>query len=91
MKKKDLVKAAKKGYPNAEAMVNNVLRAISSALVTGEKVTVYNFGEFYVRDSKVTHIYDFQNKKMVPFEGSKIIGFKACPAITKMLNNKENK
>jgi nucleoid DNA-binding protein len=69
-------------------MVNNMLRAINIALINKEKITIYNFGEFYVVKSNVKEIHDFATGKRVPFEGKYIIKFRAAPAITKMLNER---
>lgn len=91
MKKLDLVREAKKGWPSTEGIINNLFKAINAALVRGETVTIYNFGEFRrVRDSR-KEVYDFKNKRRVPFSGNFKIKFKASPNVSKILNGDKGK
>jgi nucleoid DNA-binding protein len=87
MKKADLIKAAKEGWPDAEKMVNSVFKAINCALVKGETVTIYNFGEFSVAESKVRTGWDFKNNKRIPIAGRLKVRFKPSPSILKIINN----
>jgi nucleoid DNA-binding protein len=86
MKKSDLVKAARKGFPNVTDMVNNMLRSISTALVNGEDVTIQNFGSFRVEKTTIRHVYDFKQKKVVPYDGHYKIKFRPAKAVEKILN-----
>ena len=91
MKKLDLIKSAKKGFPNAERMLNEILKAINTALVKGESVTIYNFGKFYVTKSNVRKVYDFKTKRTVAHKGRYKIKFKPAPSIEQMLNENKEK
>ena len=88
MNKRGLCKAARKGFPYAEKMVNHIFRAINIALVNGETVTIYNFGQFYISRTKVTHVYDFKNRKLLPFKGRYKICFRPARRVEKILNEK---
>lgn len=86
MKKRDLVRAAQKGWPDTMKIINNLFRAINEALIKKEKVTIYNFGEFYVIRANRKEVYDFKNKRRVPFAGKFKIKFRPSPTIDKLLN-----
>ena len=91
MKKVDLVKEVKKehkylNHTVIEGVLNTVFRAISKSLGKREKVTVYKFGEFFLKRSKVTHVYDFQEKRLVPYDGKYNIKFRACPEVQQEAN-----
>ena len=91
MKKLDLVREAKQGWPSTEGIINNLFKAINAALVRGEVVTIYNFGEFRVVKDSRKEVYDFQNKRRVPFPGKLKICFKASPNVSKILNRDKSK
>lgn len=89
MKKLDLVKAARKGAPNPENIVNSILRSINKTLIEQGRVCIYNFGKFYVERSKVKKVYDWKQGKQINYIGKLRIKFKAAPAIEKLLNEKD--
>lgn len=91
MKRIDMVREIKKRHPLLHrATVNGVLGSVFSvileSLVKKNNVTIYNFGEFYVKRSKVTHVYDFKSKVTIPFNGKYNIKFRACPKAKKEVN-----
>lgn len=88
MKKLNLVKEAKKGWPEAESMVNYMLLAINKALVSRETVTIYNFGKFEVVESKVRAGYDFKAQKRIKLPKKLKVKFTPSPSIIKMLNER---
>ena len=90
MNKRDLVVAARKGFPDAERMVNNMLLAINTAFLNKEKVIIDNFGQFKPHKSKVKKVYNFKEKHMEDFKGEYTIKFKPCPEIRKRMNKESS-
>ena len=86
MKKRDLVQAAQKGWPDTMKIVNNLFRAINEALIKKEKVTIYNFGEFRVVKDSRKEVYDFKNKRRVPYAGKFKVKFRLSPNVEAFLN-----
>lgn len=87
MNKKDLVKAARKGFPDTESMVNNILLAMNIAFINKEKISIENFGQFKPYKSKVQKVYNFQTKEWRDFDGTYTIKFKPCPKVRRLMNN----
>jgi len=86
MKKKDLVKAARKGFPRTEDMVNSLFLALNTAFINKETVTIEHFGKFWAHKSKVHRGYDFQKREWYPIDGRYTIKFKPCTEIKRRMN-----
>ena len=86
MIKKDLVTAAKKGYPSADRMVNNIFRAMNIAFLKGEEIHIRSFGKFWFFKQKQRSVYDFKAKMPRPFGEYNTIKFKPCREIRRRLN-----
>lgn len=89
MNKRELVREAKKGFPNPENMVNCMLLALNVAFINKRKVIIANFGQFKPYKSKVRRIYDFKTKVWSDFDGTYTVKFKPCPEVRKRMNKEE--
>lgn len=88
MRKRDLIKAARKEFPDVDKMVNAILKAINTALVNKESVRIINFGTFEVKECPVREVHDFKTGKRVRFGGKLTIKFKASKAVERILNER---
>lgn len=79
MNKKDLVKAANIGFPDAELMVNQMLLAMNIAFIKKETVRIPYFGTFKPCNRKLPQFKD----------GLNTIMFKPCKEMIKRMNRKE--
>jgi len=86
MKKSDLVKASKNGFPDHKKMVDSIFREINRAIINCDEVTIHNFGTFKVVKSKVRYGYNFHTKQRIPLPEKLKIKFKPSPKIVKRLN-----
>lgn len=91
MIKRDLVKAAKKGFPDTNKMVNHMLLAMNIAFINKEKIAIENFGTFSPYKSKLKRKYNFQTRTWSLFDGTYTIKFKPCREVKKRMNKKEKK
>jgi nucleoid DNA-binding protein len=85
------MKAAKRGFPDTEQIVNNILLAINTAFINKEKVSIENFGQFKPYKSKVKRIYNFQEKTWHDFDGTYTVKFIPCPEVRRRMNRKDKK
>ena len=86
MNKRDLIIAAKRGFPIAEDMVNSILLAINIAFINKQSVSVKDFGSFKPYKSKVKKIYNFQTGEWSDFDGTWTIKFKPCKKVKERMN-----
>ena len=94
MKRKTIVDEIKKLNPKVGVEVINQVVAsfvsvVGKAIANKETVTIYNFGEWYIKRSKTSHVYDFQNKVVVPFSGRDNVVFRPSPKIRRQANSQE--
>ena len=88
MKKKDLVRSAKKGWPNPEKMVNSIFRDINKAIINKETIIIYNFGKFEIVQSNVKEVHNFQENRRVMMPKTYKVKFTSSPKIIKLLNER---
>lgn len=71
--------ADQKGITKKEALdnVNDVLGAIKDALVSGERVTLVNFGNFEVKERKARTGRNPQTGAEMDIAAQKVVGFKS--------------
>ena len=86
MTKKDLITEAKIYWPDTDKMINAIFRAISTSMVKGEIVRIYNFGTFKPVVSKVWSGYDFLSSKPIKISGKRRVKFITCQTVEDMMN-----
>ena len=90
MKKDDLVKAMKNGWPNRELMLNAIFLSINKALINRDSVTVHNFGRFDVIYFRGTEGHNFQTGERIRTKPKYKIKFTPSPKILELLNAGNN-
>jgi nucleoid DNA-binding protein len=90
MNKRELVDAVAQGADlsksGAEAAVDAVVEAISSALANGDKVTLPGFGTFEVRERAARSGRNPQTGEAMEIAASRSAGFKPASALKQSLN-----
>ena len=81
MTKVELIAEANLTTKDAEQAVNTALRAITTALKNGEKVTLVGFGTFEVRERPARKGRNPQTGAEITIEASKLPAFKAGKAL----------
>jgi len=84
--KRDLIKAAKKGYPNTEDMVNAMLLAMNIAFLKKEVINIRSFGKFWPYKHRVKRVFNFKTNEYHDFDGSYTIKFRPCAEVKRRLN-----
>lgn len=78
LKKGDLVNMlANRGYTKGDARtaLNDIITAITEALVDGEDVQIHGFGTFSVKQMSERESIDYQSKERIVVPGHKIVKF----------------
>ena len=90
MNKNNLILAfAKKNdvvVKDATIAVNSILEIISDALVSGDEVTLANFGVFKVRDRKASVGHNPRTNEKIEIAARKVPAFTAYTALKKLVN-----
>jgi len=88
MKKKDLIKAANKGWPDVEKMVDSMLLEMNRAIVNREDISIYNAFKIKTYQTKPRPGYDFKEKKSITVPSSLKVKIVISPKILKLLNER---
>ncbi|MEN3013799.1 MAG: HU family DNA-binding protein [Endomicrobiia bacterium] len=75
----------------ANKIVNLIFENIKDCLISGEKVTIQNFGSFIPKFYKSKKMYDPRKKKYIPIEPRKRIKFVPSKTLINLLNTKQIK
>lgn len=89
MKKNDLVNYIAKytlTKKEAKKIVDLVFEFIKHTLLSGEKVSIHNFGTFILKFHKSKKMYDPKRKRYIPIEPRKKIKFVPSKNLLKLLS-----
>ena len=86
MKKKDILVAARKGWPDIENIVNSIFKEMNKSLIDRHDITINNFGKFIVIRSNVKKVQDFKTNTRVLAKPKYKVKFVLSPSISKLLN-----
>lgn len=92
MNKNSLIKLVSKftlTKQQANKIVNLIFENIRNSLISGEKVTIQNFGSFIPKFYKSKKMYDPKKKKYIPIEPRKRIKFIPSKVLINLLNAKQ--
>ncbi|NLB35072.1 MAG: HU family DNA-binding protein [Elusimicrobia bacterium] len=88
MNKTDLIEKVSEvtcAKTEAQDAVNSLFEAISDALSAGERVTISNFGSFYVRFQKARTGRNPKTGETIDIPPRKVVKFTPSPALNKKL------
>ena len=88
MRKSDLVKACKKGWPDANKMVDSMLLAMNTAIINRKTIHIRNAFKIRVIQTKPNVGQNFQTGERIIRPSKLKAVFKLSPTIDKILNER---
>jgi DNA-binding protein HU-beta len=71
---------------DADIIVNVFLRGIKETLEKGDKVTLKNFGSFFIQERKPRTALNPRNREIVNVPAKKVVKFKSATKLYDMVN-----
>jgi DNA-binding protein HU-beta len=90
MNKKDLIKyvSDKTRITEIDAgiIINVFLKGIKDGLENGERITLHNFGAFFIQDRKARTALDPRNGKKLNVPSKKVVKFRSSKKVFDLVN-----